>query len=359
MSEDADESSKTEEATGKKLEKAHSEGQWPLTPEIAHALAIGAMLILVMSVVPWLVPNTKLRLTYYLEHIVDFPMDRSAVGGLMERAVLDTLYVLWLPILFFVVAGVYATVFQKGFRMSWKVIAPKFSKLNPINGFKNLFSLAQQGVELAKSLTKMAVVAGVAYIVMRPLIRQVDHWVGIELLPFMIELNVSVRRLLFGVFLVVASIAVFDYFYQRFTYNKKMRMTKQEVKDEHKQSEGDPQVKARIRRIRMERVRKRMMAAVPTADVVVTNPTHFAVALKYDPETMNAPTVVAKGADVIAMRIREIATENGVPIMPNPPLARALYAAVEIDQEVPAEHYRAVAEVITYVMKLRQRSGRS
>ncbi|NUB29763.1 flagellar biosynthesis protein FlhB, partial [Azospirillum brasilense] len=140
---------------------------------------------------------------------------------------------------------------------------------------------------------------------------------------------------------------------------KKMRMTKQEVKDEHKQAEGDPHVKGRIRQLRFERARKRMMAAVPSADVVVTNPTHFAVALKYDSSTMGAPMVVAKGADAVAFKIREIAEENGVPVMENPPLARALYAACDIDEEVPSEHYRAVAEVITYVFKLKGRAVRN
>lgn len=359
MSEDADDSSKTEEATSKKLEKAHNEGQWPLTPEIAHALAIVVMLIMVISILPWQVPDAQRRLAYYFEHAVDFPMDRASVGRLLLRSVLDSLFLLWLPILMFTFVGVYATVFQKGWKVSWKPVVPNFGKLNPIAGFKNLFSVVPQTVELVKSLAKMTIVAVAAYFVLLPVLHSVEHFIGIELVPMLVEINATVRRLLFTVLTVVASIAAADYFYQRYSFAKKMRMTKQEVKDEHKQSEGDPQVKSRIRQIRLQRVRKRMMAAVPSADVVVTNPTHFSVALKYEAESMGAPVVVAKGADVLAMRIREIAKENGVPIMANPPLARALYASVDIDQEVPPEHYRAVAEVITYVMKLRRNSGRS
>jgi flagellar biosynthetic protein FlhB len=156
-----------------------------------------------------------------------------------------------------------------------------------------------------------------------------------------------------GTAAVMTVVAALDYAFQRRSFIKQMRMTKQEVRDEHKQAEGDPQIKARIRRLRMERAQKRMMAAVPEADVVITNPTHFAVALAYEMETMSAPRLVAKGADVLAQRIREIAEENQVPLVENPPLARALYASVELDQEIPPEHYQAVAQVIGYVMRLK------
>jgi flagellar biosynthetic protein FlhB len=156
-----------------------------------------------------------------------------------------------------------------------------------------------------------------------------------------------------GTVAVMTVVAALDYAFQRRSFIKQMRMTKQEVRDEHKQAEGDPQIKARIRRLRMERAQKRMMAAVPEADVVITNPTHFAVALAYEMETMSAPRLVAKGADVLAQRIREIAEENQVPLVENPPLARALYASVELDQEIPPEHYQAVAQVIGYVMRLK------
>jgi len=354
MSENADESSKTEEPTQKKLDKAHDEGQWPLTQELGIALAIGVMLALTLGVLPWLVPSIQSRLNYYIEHVVDFPMDRAAVGSLMIRSVIDILMAVWLPVTLFLFAGIYATYVQKGFALSWKSIVPKLSKINPIAGFKRLFSLPQQSVELGKSLAKMSIVAIAVYFVLKPLLENIEHFVGLDIISFVLEINENLRKILIVVLIIVSAVAAFDFFYQNYTYTKKMKMTKQEVKDEHKQSEGDPQVKARIRRIRMERAQKRMMAAVPTADVVVTNPTHFSVALKYDATSMGAPTVVAKGADNIAMRIREIAKENNVPIMANPPLARALFASVEIDQEVPPEHYRAVAEVISYVMKMRQ-----
>jgi len=155
--------------------------------------------------------------------------------------------------------------------------------------------------------------------------------------------------------MVMTVIAALDFMYQRYNQYKNLRMTKQEVKDEHKQSEGDPHVKARIRRLRQERAQQRMMAAVPEADVVITNPTHYAVALEYKMETMPAPRLVAKGVDSLAQRIRETAEEHEVPLVENPPLARALYAAIELDEEIPAEYYQAVAEVIGYVMRLKGR----
>ncbi len=160
-------------------------------------------------------------------------------------------------------------------------------------------------------------------------------------------------RLLMAIAMMVTVIAAADYFYQRFAFTRKLKMTKQEVKDEQKQTEGDPMVKARLRALRMQRARQRMMAAVPKADVVITNPTHFACALKYDMELMGAPTLVAKGQELIALRIRQIAQENDIPIVENPPLASALYATVELDQEIPPQHYKAVAEVISYVFRLK------
>ena len=162
-----------------------------------------------------------------------------------------------------------------------------------------------------------------------------------------------VVMLIFTVVLAVLVIAIADFVYQRYAHLKKLRMTKQEVKDEYKQMEGDPLVKSRIRQVRMERARHRMMDAVPRADVVIVNPTHYAVALEYKMETMDAPVVVAKGLDNLALRIREIAEEHEIPIVENPPLARALFASVELDQSIPAEHFKAVAEVIGYVMQLK------
>jgi flagellar biosynthesis protein FlhB len=358
MSEGADESSKTEEPTDKKLSKAREEGQWPISQEIGNGLAVMAILIVFAVILPRMMRDMEGRLSYYLEHVLELPTDKGSIGLVMLRAVNDLMSALWMPILLLLAAGVAGTLAQKGWSPAWSLLVPKFSKISPLSGFQRVFSPVQQAMELAKSLAKLAVVGGLGFLVLLPMLQSLGHYVGIELVPMLEELDRIAFRLLVGIVTVVAIIAAADYLYQRYRYNKNMRMTKQEVKDEYKQNEGDPQVKARIRQLRIERVRKRMMAAVPKADVVVTNPTHYAVALKYDAETMNAPTVTAKGVDSLALRIRTVARENNVPVLINPPLARALYASVDIDGEVPSEHYRAVAEVITYVMKLRKADGR-
>ncbi|MGF7177726.1 flagellar biosynthesis protein FlhB [Azospirillum doebereinerae] len=358
MSEDADESSKTEDPTQKKLDEAHKEGNYAMTREVANWLMVAAMMIVLVSILPGTLKGLMRRLNYYFENLEQITFDRSGVGALLYRVMMDAMWALWLPILLFVIAGVMSTIGQTGFHVSWQLVSPKFSKLNPLPGLMNMVS-ANQGIELLKSLAKLAVVGGVAYLALQPMFKGIENYIGIDIVALIQHVDALAYRLLVGVLVVLTLIAAGDLFWQRMQFDKKMKMTKQEVKDEHKQSEGDPHVKGRIRQLRFERARKRMMAAVPNADVVVTNPTHFAVALKYDPAQMGAPMVLAKGVDQVAFKIREVAEANKVPVIENPPLARALYAACDIDEEVPSEHYRAVAEVITYVFKLKGRAVRN
>ncbi|MCW2246491.1 flagellar biosynthetic protein FlhB [Azospirillum fermentarium] len=356
MSEDADESSKTEDATQKKLDEAHRQGNWPLSQEVPLSFIMVAALVILIALLPGMLRDLFSALNFYIERVSDLPMDAGNVGRIMLRVLRDMVWALWLPLLMLMIAGATGTIVQKGFTYSWELIIPKFEKLNPIAGIKRLLSPVPQTVELLKGIAKMAVVGGVAYLALQPMVLSVQHFIGIDLLQLLKEMDDLVKTLIIGVTSVVFIIAAADTFYQRYQYSKKMKMTKQEVKDEHKQSEGSPEVKSRIRQIRFERARSRMMSNVPTADVVVTNPTHFAVALKYDTQQMGAPFVVAKGVDSLALKIREVAAKNEVPVVENPPLARALYATVEVDEEIPAEHYRAVAELISYVYKLKKRS---
>jgi len=358
VSEDADESSKTEDPTGKKLDEAHKQGNFAMTREVANWLMVAVMMIVLVSILPGTMKGMIVRLNYYFENLDQIAFDRAGVGALLFRVMMDSLWALWLPILLFVVAGVMSTIGQTGFHVSWQLIEPKFSKLNPLPGLMNMFK-ANQLVELLKSLAKLAVVGGVAYLALQPMFKSIETYIGIDIMALLQHIDALAYRLLAGVLAVLTLIAGGDFFWQKMQFDKNMKMTKQEVKDENKQSEGDPQVKGRIRQIRFERARKRMMAAVPNADVVVTNPTHFAIALKYDPAAMGAPMVLAKGVDQVAFRIREVAEANNVPVIENPPLARALYAACDIDEEVPSEHYRAVAEVITYVFKLKGKAVRN
>lgn len=358
MSEDADESSKTEEPTQKKLDEAHKQGQFAMTKEVANWLMVAAMLIILVSILPGTMKGLILRLNYYFENIDQITLDRAGVGAVLHRVMMDTMWALWLPIFLFVVVGVMATIGQTGFHVSWQLISPKFEKLNPLPGLINMFK-PNQLVELLKSLAKLAVVGGVAYMALQPMFIGIENYIGIDIAALIKQVDALAYRLLAGVLAVLTVIAAGDFFWQKSQFDKNMKMTKQEIKDEHKQSEGDPHIKGRIRQLRFERARRRMMAAVPSADVVVTNPTHFAVALKYDPAQMGAPMVLAKGVDQVAFKIREVAEANKIPVIENPPLARALYAACDIDEEVPSEHYRAVAEVITYVFKLKGRTLRN
>jgi len=226
-----------------------------------------------------------------------------------------------------------------------------------MSGLKRLFS-SKSLVEFVKGLLKLIVVGTVVTALMLPQVRSLDTLVGLDPAAMLGLLYEAATRILFGVLATLTLIAALDWLYQRYSLTKDLRMSKQELKEEFKQTEGDPHIKQRIRQLRHERSRKRMMAAVPKADVVIMNPTHFAVALQYDQKTMGAPRCVAKGIDSLALRIRDVAKEAGVAVVENPPLARALHATVELDEEIPAEHYRAVAEVIGYVWKLRGRGGR-
>jgi flagellar biosynthetic protein FlhB len=208
--------------------------------------------------------------------------------------------------------------------------------------------------DFLKGLLKIVLVGAIVYVVVTPSVGDLHKLIGMEAVQLLGVIADLLRRMLFTVFAAMVVIALADVLYQRYEHIKGLRMSRQEIKDEMRESEGDPLVKGRLRQLRMERARKRMMAEVPKADVVVTNPTHYAVALKYDAQ-MASPKVVAKGVDKVAQKIREIAAENDVPVVENPPLARGLYAAVEIDQEITPEFYKAVAEVIGYVFRLKRR----
>jgi len=266
--------------------------------------------------------------------------------------------VVLLPVfLFLVTAALLAGIVQNGLIFSTEQLKPKFEKISPLKGAKRLFS-SRSLTEFVKGILKLAVVGAVAATLMIPEFSRIEQIPTQSLWDTLGLLYTLAVKLLVGVLAVLTIIAGLDLLYQRLMHTKQMRMSRQEIRDELKQTEGDPMVRGRLRQIRRERAQKRMMAAVPEATVVVTNPTHFSVALKYELDDMAAPMVVAKGADHIAFRIREIARENDVPIVENPPLARVLYDGVEIGEEIPEEHYRAVAEVIGYVLKLKGKMPR-
>ncbi|HAA92572.1 MAG TPA: flagellar biosynthesis protein FlhB, partial [Rhodospirillaceae bacterium] len=265
---------------------------------------------------------------------------------------------LFWPLLIIVIVAAAGPLIQNGPVFSPKAIGFKTEKISPIKGAKRLFS-GNQLNEFVKGVLKISIVAIIGALPVLPLMPGLDSLTTYSTQDFLAILHETLLKMLVAVVAVLAVIAIADLIFQRYRHKKQLRMTKQEVKEEHKQSEGDPTAKQRLRQIRQERARQRMMAAVPEADVVITNPTHYAVALKYDEDEMEAPRVTAKGQDLIAQRIREIAEENDITIVENPPLARALFASVDLDDEVPPEHYQAVAEVISYVWGLRGGNGRA
>ncbi|MFA5119695.1 flagellar biosynthesis protein FlhB [Zavarzinia sp.] len=354
MAEDNDDSSKTEDPSAKRLRDAEQKGDVLRSMEVGHWFGLAAGLAAILLVVRVTGPGVGARLGGFIEHGWAVPIDGKAGVGLMMEVGRDLLALLGLPMLLMAVAAVAGHAVQHKIAFTAEKLKPDLSKLSLIKGLGRIFS--RQGlVEFLKGIAKIALVGAGATIAVMPEISPLIESPNRDLVDLSGFILKAVVRLFGGALIVLTVIAGADYMFQRFERLRRLRMTKQEVKDEHKETEGDPQIKGRQRQMARSRMRRRMMAAVPTADVVITNPTHFAVALKYDAETMGAPLVVAKGVDAVAARIRAVAEEADVPLVANPPLARALYATVEIDEEVPPEHYKAVAEVIGFV--LRRRGG--
>jgi flagellar biosynthesis protein FlhB len=239
-----------------------------------------------------------------------------------------------------------------GLRFSSHPLIPKFSKLNPLTGFGRIFS-KNSLMELFKSLFKVGIISVISYFVIKSHWKEIPPLMGLGVGQILSFMGFVALEIIFNVLLVMIFLALLDFAFQKFTYRENLRMTKQEVKEERKETDGNPQIKQRIRTVQMEMARKRMMSAVPDADVVVTNPTHISIAIKYDTENFAAPIVVAKGVGPIALRIREIAKENGVPLVEDKPLARTLNKTVEVGQMIPSSLYKAVAEILAYVYKLK------
>jgi len=344
---------KTEQPTGKKLADERKEGNVVQSQEVKTAAMLLTILVAVWMFIPLMMSNLRGLLAGLIEHSFEIRVgtENELVG--LTGEVLGRLGLAMAPLfVFFIVAGVAASVGQVGWLVSWSKLAPSLEKLNPLAGLKRIFSV-KSVIDLGKSIIKLIVVGTILTLLTMPRLKELELLPGMELMQILTYLHKVLIRLLFSVVLIVVALAIADYAYQYYSFMKKMKMSRQDVKDENKNSEGDPIVKSRLRALRMQRARQRMMAAVPKADVIVTNPTHYACALKYDAETMGAPVLLAKGKDMVALRIRQVAEENEIPIVENPPLARALYASVELDHEVPPDHYKAVAEVISYVMRLK------
>ncbi|MCM1538332.1 MAG: flagellar biosynthesis protein FlhB [bacterium] len=348
---------KTEEPTSKRLSDARKDGQVAKSKEVSNFVMLFA-LFLILKVWVGNLGNSMLELFPAVYRKIPELSSYNATGEegvgvwIMLKEVLQQYLLTMLPIFLIAVFLAFVTdLLQVKWKPTRKPLQPKFSKLNPVKGVKRLFS-KQSLVELLKSLVKIGIIG---YLVYSTLIGSVGYVFQFYSMPLMqgirivgdVTINLGLKVSAFYVVIAAA-----DYAYQKHKFHEDMKMTKQEVKDEYKNSEGDPQVKSKIRQKMMEASRRRMMQAVPRADVVITNPTHYAVALKYEPEKIDAPYIVAKGEDYLAQKIKEIARENNVQIVENKPLARMLYHNVEIGEPIPPELFQAVAEVLAFVYNI-------
>ena len=346
---------KTEKATPKKREKAREEGQ------VARSIEVPSVLVLLAGITALYISGFFcyknflgiLRQSFIFDSIPDFNQNYCIV--LAYKYILRLILIL-LPILGAVfLTALVTNFFQVGFYVSLKAIEPKLDKLDIIKGFGRLFSLKSLA-ELIKSIVKLSVIGVVAYWAVKGEIKQLfkvhDNNTAIIFL-FILK---GIFKIFIWVVLVMVMVAILDYAFQKWQFEKQMMMSKQEIKDEAKQTEGDPQIKSRIRSLQHQAAKKRLLQEAPKADVIVTNPTHLAIAIRYEPGSMNAPKIIAKGADRIAEKIKEIAHQHDIPVIENKELARNLYKLVEIGEDVPIQLYKAVAELLAYVYKIKGKS---
>ena len=351
---DQDDSEKTEDPTAKRIADARRKGNVARSQEINSWAALVGLLIVLVTLLPWLMPKIVSINYKYFEKPHLLEVTRASMQSMVGSVGYELLFILGPIFAFFMFLGFLSTYIQVGRTFSWEKIQPKLSKISLIAGIKRMFS-SRSLVEFAKGITKLVLVSLVLIFTAIPFLSDLELFPGFALSTSFERIQDVAIVLIFWTVAIMTIVATLDFVYQKHDHFKKLKMTKQEVKDEHRQMEGDPKVKARLAQIRQDRQRARMMANVAKADVVITNPTHYAVALEYDMENMPAPVLVAKGLDELAMRIREEADLHEVPIVENPPLARALYASVELDESIPEHLYHAVAEVIGYVYKLNGR----
>jgi flagellar biosynthetic protein FlhB len=350
---ETDDSQKTEDPTSKRVDDARKQGQVANSREVNNLFMMTAFTLSIGMFAPSIAGDIKNLILPFIESSDQIPTDIGHLQLLGWKLLVHMLMTGIVPLILALFAAFGAGYLQFGLLWSTEHLMPSLDKISPFAGFGRIFSMRSL-TEFIKGLFKITLVGSVAVSLLVPAIADVHHLIGLEAMQILITMKSMVMHLLVGVMIVIFAITVFDFFYQRFQHTRSLRMSRQELKEEFRDTEGDPIVKGRLRQLRMERARRRMMAEVPKSDVVVTNPTHYAVALKYDQATMGAPRVLAKGIDKTAQRIREIAKENDIPVIENPPLARGLHAAVDVDQEIPPEFYKAVAEVISYIMKLKR-----
>ncbi|NLM26075.1 MAG: flagellar biosynthesis protein FlhB [Firmicutes bacterium] len=345
---------KTEPATPRRREEVRKKGQVAKSGEIGTTALIIAGFWALKSFGSSIFSRLGLFTTTILNDVTRWDGSADSLMNLFIFVVIQGLLVLLPIFLILFLVAIISQAVQVGFMLNWSIIMPKFSRINPIEGFKRIFS-KRAFLEFAKSVFKIVIIGSMVYQEVKKSLEWIPNLPHLSTVDAVVIITQTVTALALRIGVTLFILAAFDYLYQRWEFEKSIRMSKQEIKEEYKMVEGDPQIKAKIRQKQREIATRRMMEAVPTADVIVTNPTHYAVALLYKADEMASPEVVAKGAGGTALRIREIANEHNVPTVENPPLARTLFKTVDIGQQIPPELYPAVAEVLAFVYRLRRR----
>ena len=347
---------KTEQATPKRQKEAQEKGQVAKSMEVTSVFVLcGAVAVFYFSG-PWMFGQIKLFMHEIFIHLGDYEFaDFKSSQNFLIMVFQSGFLILFPLFLTIAVVGIAGNVVQIGFVYSTKALMPNFSKLSPSKGFKKIFSVRSL-VELVKSIFKLIIVGVVAYITVKKEIDNIPFLIDSDIFEILSFLGICSLKICFVTSLVLIFMAALDFGFQKFQHEKELKMTKQEVKEESKQTEGDPKVKQRIRSVQMEMMRKRMINQVPEATVIITNPTRLAIAIKFEFGEMHAPQVVAKGAGVIAAQIRKKAREHDIPLVENKPLAQIMFKTVEIGDYIPAELYQAVAEILAYIYRLKGNS---
>lgn len=346
---------RTEKATPKRKQDERKKGNIFFSREVVTVLTLLAVFYVIKAMMPFVLKTLEESIghyTYIGAEVAEITYD-SLRDYLFDLGIVFVKAAL-IPLMVCCLVAVISTMAQTKMLVSMKAASFKFERINPIEGFKKMFSM-RSTVELIKSIFKIIIVIYVVYSEIKSEIYVMPRMMDMSFVGVLSKTGGIIMDIVLKVGIIFVFLAAGDYLFQWWQYEKNLRMTKQEIKDEYKQTEGDPQIKGRLRNIQQQRARARMMQAVPEADVVIRNPTHFAVAIKYDPEKNRAPMVIAKGMDSLALRIVAVAEENGVYITENKPLARALYDAVDLNAEIPEKYYKAIAEVLAFVYSLRKK----
>ncbi len=344
---------KTEQPTGKRLSDSRDEGKVAKSMEINSLAIFTTGLLMIYITQNYLSHQISIYSINIFKSLSVVTIDKDFIQSFVKDGLF--FYMITLAPIFgaLVLIALVANVAQVGFKVSVKALTPKFSKFNPFTGIKNVMISSRSMVEILKSIIKLVLIGGFAYSILSDLIIKATNLIEFttaEIVHFMVDASF---KMLWKISLVYALVAIVDFVFQKKKFKKDMMMSKQEIKEENKQSEGDPLIKSRIKRLQYQAAKRRMMQAIPTADVVITNPTHFAIALKYDLSKDSAPRVVAKGVDELAQRIKAIAVENGIPLHEDRELARALYKVCDIGDAIPASLFKAVAQILAYVFQLK------